>query len=489
MTHRAGARSRKAAGRHREATPHTFPRMLGFVRPYTGRMFAAGFCLSMASLANLVFPGIVRELVDGVFVHRDERALNTAACCLVGVFALQAAFNYCQTYLIAWIGERIVVDLRNAMYSHLQSLSMRYYGEQRTGELMSRLTNDVDAVQNTVSGNLLSLLQQIVTLLGSTVIVFVLDWHLALLMLAVSPSIAVCGAVFGRRLGRLARLAQEGLGIATTLLEETLANERVVQAFGREGHEIARFDMLLQHVFSLTLRRIRVRAGFIALVNFLTYISITLVLWFGSREVMDGRLTPGGLISFLFYIFLIAGPLGNLANIYAQAREALGAAERIFEVLDTPADIVDAPDAITLPRVAGSIAFERVHFSYVARVEVLRSVSFTVEAGQMVALVGPSGAGKTTIASLIPRFFEPTGGRIAVDGVDVRQATSSSCAGRSPWCPRSPCCSACPCARTLRTAGLKPAKARFAPRQPPRMRTTLSWPCLKGMTRWWESVA
>lgn len=448
MVERGARRGRRAVqdesgegqARHRfnRADAPVFRRLLGYVRPHLTRMILAAFSLLMVSLMSLVFPWIVRSLVDSVFVRHDEHTLNLITLALFGVFLLQALFNYTQTYLIAWIGERIVADLRQDLFAHLQALSPAFYGERRTGELMSRVTNDVNAVQNTVSGNLLSLLQQVVTLTGSIVIIFYLDWRLSLLMLLVAPPIALSAAFFGRWLSHIARRVQESLGDATTVLAEALANVRVVQAFTREPYEVGRFGGLIERVFTLTLQRIRVRAVFTALITFLTFAAITAVLWFGGREVLAGRLTPGGLISFLFYIFLIAGPMGALTNLYGQAQEAMGAARRIFEVLDTPRDIRDRPGARPLPPLRGDLTFDDVWFGYLPDRDVLKGVSFGVEAGRMAALVGPSGAGKTTIGSLIPRFYEPARGAITLDGIDIRTATLVSLRGQIAVVPQEP---------------------------------------------------
>jgi subfamily B ATP-binding cassette protein MsbA len=415
-----------------------FRRLLAFVRPYTRRLALAALCLLGVSIASLVFPWVVRSLVDSVFLHHDERTLNLIALALFAVFVLQAILNFGQTYLISWVGERIVADLRRHIYDHLTSLSLSFYSESRTGELMSRVTNDVNAVQTAVSGNLLSLLQQVVTLFGSLAIIFYLDWRLSLLMLVVTPMLAFCGAFFGRWLGRIARQVQAALGEATTVLEETLGNMRVVQSFTREQYESQRFGGMVERVFVLTLGRIRVRASFVSLISFLAFGSITLVLWFGGREVLHGDLTPGGLISFLFYIFLIAGPLGTLANLYSQIRESMGAATRIFELLDTPPAITDRPGARSPATTEGRVTFVDVRFSYAVGHEVLRGVSFTMEPGAMVALVGPSGAGKTTIATLIPRFYDPDSGSVTVDGVDIRDLTLQSLRAQLAVVPQEP---------------------------------------------------
>jgi ATP-binding cassette, subfamily B, bacterial MsbA len=446
MMQRGRGRRRRERGGPGDEPPHrlstkdigSFRRLLVYVRPYWRRMIAAACFLLGSTLLNLVFPWIVRSLVDSVFVHHDERTLNLIAGGLFGVFAVQAALNFGQIYLIAWIGERIVVDLRRGLYRRLQLLSASFYNERRTGELLSRVTNDVSAVQTVVSNNLLSLLEQLVTLTGSLVVIFYLDWRLSLLLLVVAPPIAFSAAGFGGRLHRLGRSVQEGLGDSTTVLEETIANVRIVQSFTREDYEIGRYGALLERVFALTLRRAQVRAAFAATITFLGFGAITAVLWFGGHEVLSGRLSPGGLISFLFYVFFIAGPLGTLTNLYGQAQEAMGAAGRIFEILDTPPAIADRPGARPLPPLARDLTFEHVTFGYDPARTVLRDLSFTLPAGHMVALVGPSGAGKTTVTALIPRFYEPDSGRIAVDGMDIGEATLESLRGQIAIVPQEP---------------------------------------------------
>ena len=267
---RGTGRRRPAAkadeGQHRlsRADAGAFRRLLRYVRPHLGRMLIAAFSLLVATLLSLIFPWIIRNLVDSVFVHHDANTLNLITLGLFGVFIGQAAFNFVQNYLIAWIGERIVVDLRRDLYRHLQTLPPDFYADRRTGELLSRITNDVNAVQNTVSNNLLNLMQEVVTLVGSMAIIFYLDWRLSLLLLVVAPLIAFSAALFGRALNRTSRKVQEGLGDATAVLEETIANMRVVQAFTRERYELGRFGDLLEHVFALTLTRIRIRAAFVA---------------------------------------------------------------------------------------------------------------------------------------------------------------------------------------------------------------------------------
>ncbi|HWE61433.1 MAG TPA: ABC transporter transmembrane domain-containing protein [Chloroflexota bacterium] len=435
---RRGRGRPEARHQFRRGDVGSFQRLLRYVRPYTGRLVLATISLLIATGMSLVFPWIVRSLVDSVFVHHDEHMLNLITAGLFGVFAVQAIFNYIQTYLVAWIGERVVVQLRRELFDHLQLLAPDFYDEHRTGELISRVTNDVSAVQTTVSNNLLSLLQQVVTLTGSLFVIFYLDWRLSLLLLVVVPVIVGTAAVLGRRLDRIARRVQESLGEATTVLQEALSNIRIVQAFTRERYEMDRFGTYIERAFNLALRRIRLRAALSAVIMFLAFGAITAVLWYGGHEVLQGHLTPGGLISFLFYLILVAGPLGTLIGLYAQAREAMGAAGRIFEVLDTPPTIHDRPGATPLPPLREHLAFSDVRFHYIPEREVLLGISFTLEVGRVLALVGPSGAGKTTIASLIPRFYEPSSGVISVDGQDIRAATLASLRGQIALVPQEP---------------------------------------------------
>ena len=417
-------------------------RLLALSRPHLWRLALAGLCLLVSSASFLAIPYVIRPLIDSVFVHHDAAALDRVTLTLIGVVVVTAAFGYGRGYLLAYTGTRIVSDLRVRLYTHLQGLSLSFYDERRTGEIMSRVTADTTLVQTVITNNLLSLVQQVFTLAVVVVIVLVTDWRLALLALAVVPLLVVMGLLVGRRTRTLSKQAQEQLAEASTVLEETLSATRVVKAFGRERYELGRYAGAVGRSFSITVSAARLRALFEAVMTTAGFAAVAVVLWFGGHEVLARRLTPGGLISFLFYLMLLIGPLQSLASLYNEFQQALGGAARIFELLDMRPAIVDAPGAYALPVVRGHLEVRGLSFAYGADGHlgsvVLDGVDLTAAPGQVVALVGPSGAGKTTLVSLLPRFYDLTAGRITIDGHDITGVTQESLRAVMAIVPQEP---------------------------------------------------
>ena len=407
--------------------PHTLRRLFGLARRYWGRLALAGVALLVSSLLSLSMPWLIQQLIDSVLVRRSVDLLGQVAVGLIAIFVVQAGFNFVHTYNLAYTGERLVADLRRRLFAHLQTLSLSFYDNQRVGELTSRLSNDVTVVQAGITGNLLGLLSQAVTLVGGVLIIVSTDWRLLIVALVILPPLLFIGAWFGRRLERTSTQAQAALGTATTVLEETLGAPRIVKAFGREGYEVDRYSTAVEESFRLAMRRARLRAVFVPLISFLSLAALAVVLWFGGQEVLAGRITPGQLVALLLYMMMVAGPMAGLAGVYAQFQEASGAGVRLFELLDTLPTVAEAPDAVPLPGPArGAVVFEAVQFAYQGGPPVLKGISLHIAPGEVVALVGPSGAGKTTLAGLIPRFYDPQAGRVTLDGHDLRGLTLKS---------------------------------------------------------------
>ena len=404
----------------------SYGRILAYVRPYRLPLAGAAVSLVLTSLFSLGMPWAVQKLVDSVIVGQNMAQLNRIALILAGILGARAVLSAAYTYVISWIGERVVADLRRGLYEHLMDLSLRFFDSQRVGEIISRLANDVQIIQNAATNNLVILLQEIVTAVGVIAVVWAMDWRLTALMAVTTPGMVLITRVMGRRIRHITRLVQNTLAEASAVVEETVSGIRTVKSFAREEHEINRFGNKVTTLFKAAMQRARVYATLGPLISLLMYGSLALVLWFGGREVLAGRLTAGQLIAFLFYATMLTGPLGGMASLYGQVQTALGAAERVFELLDTRPDIVDDPQAEPLPSITGHVTFDDVSFEYDPRQPVLRNITLEARPGQVVALVGPSGVGKTTLVNLIPRFYDPTAGRITIDDHDVRRVTLRS---------------------------------------------------------------
>ncbi len=420
-------------------------RIIGLMRPYWRSMLLALLLLTGTSLLSLALPWVMRWLVDSVFVTGDLAQLDRIARWLLGVSALQSSLSIGHRYLIARVGQRIMADLRLQVYTHIQRLPLGFFTTRRTGELVSRVSADVTVVQEALTDTPITLLRQSVTLVGGLTLMIIMNWHLTLLVLLLIPPIVIVSSLFGRRLQRISATVQDRVADATVTLEEMLSGIRVVKSFVREDYERTRFAAQVEQTYTTAMQRARVRSLFGPLVGLLGFGMVTLLLWYGGRQVVQGALTPGEMIAFVFYMMLVIGPLDDFAGLYGRLREAMGAGQRLFELLDTPPEPYTTPaDTMPLPVLQGAVRFEQVGFSYelaatdaapgaqhnnviapgegtMTVVPVLSAINFDVVPGQTVALVGPSGAGKTTLVNLIPRFFTPTSGRILFDGYDAQQ--------------------------------------------------------------------
>lgn len=401
-------------------------RLFSYLRPYWGRMALALLALLAASGVGLIFPLLIVQLLDSVTHAQDYAPLNRLALTLVGLFLAQAVFSFGQSYLLTWIGEHIVIDLRTSLYAHLQRLSLDFYAVRRVGEIVSRLSSDVTQMRAMLTTNITTLLNQIVTLIGSVVVVLSLNANLTLFILALVPILLVVAFVFGGRIQRASTGVQDQLADSTTVAEEGLQGIRVVKSFGREIYETARYTAAIDKTFQASLRMAVYNSLFQSVMMFLGFGSIAALIWYGGREVIDGRLTLAMISGFLIYGISIAASLGGLGGLYAQLRAAVGGVQRVFDLLDMQPSVQDAPGAGALPDTQGRITFEQVSFSYEESVPVIQDVSLELKAGEILALVGPSGAGKSTILNLIPRFYDPTQGRILIDGQDLREVTQES---------------------------------------------------------------
>ena len=348
--------------------------------------------------------------------------LNQVALALVGIIALQAVLNLVQTYQMAFVGERVVADMRTQVYAHIQRMSLSFFNDRRVGEITSRVTNDVTTIQATATSSIASFLQTLLQFVGALVLMCILSWQLTGLVLVLAPVMVALGVWFGRRVRRLSTEVQDKLADASSVLEETVSGVRIVQSFAREPYEVRRFSKAVEETFAVAMRRARVRAIFEPLLTLLGFGGLVLVLWIGGRLVQSGSLRPGDLLSMLLYGGSIAGAMSGFTSLFTQLQQALGATQRVFELLDTTPEITSKPGAPPLPAISGYVRLEGIGFRYREGAPlVLEDITLEAHPGQRVALVGPSGAGKTTLVNLLPRFYDVADEKITIDGYDIRE--------------------------------------------------------------------
>ena len=401
-------------------------RILKFIRPYLGRLIAAGFCTVMTAAANLYVPWIVRDVIDKVFQNKDSDLLNLISLGIVVIFFARGIFYYGQSYLMNYVGESIVIDVRGIVYRKLMTLSTHFFDTNKLGTIMSYVTNDVAALQGAMVANSIEIITETSVLIGSVGAMVYLDWKLTLFTFCTFPVVLFFMDFFGKKIRKSGHRIQQATADITSILQETLAATRVVKSFVREPYEIARFDQQNKANFYANLKSAKLMGTLSPVIEFIAALGVTAIIWFGGRSVIGGDITAGSLVAFLVYAINISNPIKRIARVLGSIQKALAAAERVFYIMDLTDTIPQKPDAITLPSVEGNVEFRHVSFAYNKGETILHDVSFSAKPGQAIALVGPSGAGKSTVASLLPRFYDVTEGAIFVDGHDVRDVTLAS---------------------------------------------------------------
>jgi ATP-binding cassette, subfamily B, bacterial MsbA len=391
-------------------------------RPYLPLFALAFICLIGAGGLALFYPYFVGKLLGSVFTSREAGQLNWILKILIVILCVQSAFSFGRTYLLNYIGERLVSDVRQDLYSHLLRLSVNFFANRRTGELTSRIASDVTTIQSTSTTSLAEALRQTINFIGGSCFMFWINWKLSCLLLGLIPLMVLSFAIFGRNIRRRSTKVQDALAEANAILDETIAGIRTVQSFARERYEVNRYDSHIRRSLREALRRAVARGAFNALIVLVLFGGFVVLLWYSGNQVINGSLSAEQLIQFLFYTAWVGGSLGSLSEFYGEFNQAIGASRRVVELFNTPPEIADAPNATAVKDVRGLVEVQNVTFSYPGRPDarVLDGVSITARPGEVIALVGPSGAGKSTLISLIPRFYDVTGGAIAVDGLDIR---------------------------------------------------------------------
>lgn len=403
-----------------------YKRLLTYIKPYLGRLGLAVICIIIASGANLYLPWIIKDMIDKVLAEKDMAMLNIISVSIVVVFAIRGFFYFWQSYLVSYIGQRVVVDVREVMFRKFQRMPMAYFDKHQTGETMSYVTNDVSAIQAALVDNLIEFFTEAAILVGSIVLMLYIDWKLTLLTLITVPMVGYAMKIFGKKIKRAGALIQERMADITALLQESISSIRVVKSFVREDYEMERFKAENLLNFQAVMKNVQLTSMLTPTVEFLAAVAVTFIVWFGGYEVVQGIMSAGSLVAFLTYAVNLANPVKRLSRIYGRMQQAMAAIDRIFSVLDLEETVNDKPNAITLPKVSGRVTVENITFSYDDKHNALENVSFEVTPGQMIAFVGPSGAGKSTIANLIPRFYDVQQGAIKIDGYDIRDVTLNS---------------------------------------------------------------
>lgn len=417
-------------GRNREPLDFSLlQRAFSFTKPYRLQLTVGMIATVLASVLALALPLLARELFNEAFTQADAGtarfSLNLILGLMLGLFALEAVFGFLRSYLLGLTGEGVVADLRTALFSHLLSLSPAFFQSRRTGELTSRLTSDVTTVQGAVSQTLAHFTSQAVSLIGGIVVLLFINAQLTLFLLGVVPLVLVVALVFGRFLRRISTRFQDSVAAANANAEEALGGIRVVKSFVAERFEAERYSSLIAQSFALARRRALGRALFIPGVGLLVFSGIAFVLWYGSRQVLAGALQPGDLVAFLILTITIGAAVGTLSGLYSELQQAVGASRRIFELLDERTDLPEPEQPVELGRIEGEVRFDGVDFAYADGEPVLHDIDLLTRPGEVVALVGPSGAGKTSLVMLVPRFFDPLAGRVTLDGHDLRSLSSA----------------------------------------------------------------
>ncbi len=386
----------------------------------------AVICIIMAAGANLYLPWIIKDMIDDVLMSKDMLMLNLIAAGILIVMFTRGVFYYGQSYLVSYVGQRVIIDVRSVLFRKFQRMPLSYYDKQQTGTVMSYITNDVAVMQSAIVDNLIELVTEGSILIGSLAMMIYLDWKLSLLTLMTIPLVGFAMKIFGRKLKRSSTVIQERAAEITSLLQESISAIRVVKSFVRETYEIKRFEEQNWRNFQAAMKNVKLTSLLTPTVEFLAAIAVTFIVWFGGYEVVNEVITAGELVAFLTYAVNLANPVKRLSRVYAAIQKAMAAAERVFSIMDLDEVITDKPGAKELPPIKGQVEFKDITFSYKEGQPALQHISLKAEPGQMIALVGPSGSGKSTIANLIPRFYDVDSGTITIDGQDIRDVTSDS---------------------------------------------------------------
>ena len=401
-------------------------RLYHLLRPHKRSLVIAMFSMVMVSIFGSAQAFIIKPLIDKIFIDKDALMLNLLPIALVSVFILKGIFYYTYTSVLDITGQLIIKDLREAIFKHIHSLPIAFFHKMPTGELMSRVVNDATLIQTAVSRALVGVLKDVVQVVGLLVVIFYMNWQLALMSIIFLPLAFIPVVHFGKKFRKLSITNQQTVAQISNLLHETITGQRIVKAFGMEKHEQGRFRNVIDKLFGVIVKDIKINSLQHPLMEGLGGVGIAAVIWYGGHQVLVGESTPGTFIAFLASLIMIYEPIKGISNINSPVQQGIAAATRVFDLLDTKPAITNKPGANELPPFKDYIKLNNISFSYDGAVDVLKNINLNIKAGEVVALVGSSGGGKTTMANLVPRFYDVTKGQILVDGFDIKDVTFQS---------------------------------------------------------------
>lgn len=401
-------------------------RILSYIKPYMHRLIFAMFCTIMAAAGNLYIPWIIKDMIDEVLADKNGTMLNWIAASIIAIFVVRGLFWYGQNYLMSYVGQSVIIDIRAAVFKKLQRLSVSFYDKNKTGTIMSYVTNDVNALQSAMVENTIEMITEGFILIGSVVAMIYLDWRLTLFTVCTFPVVLWFMEFFGKKIRKTGGRIQECTADITSVLQESVASARVIKSFVREDYEVDRFDVENRANLRANMKNAQLMATLTPVVELVAAIGVTMIIWYGGNNVINGTITAGSLVAFLTYAVNISNPIKRLTRVIGNIQKALAAAQRVFMIIDMPEEIAESRDAKQLPEVSGKVEFKNVSFAYDDKGNVITDLSFSVKPGEVIAIVGPSGAGKSTIANLLPRFYDVNKGDIKIDGHSVREVTLDS---------------------------------------------------------------
>jgi subfamily B ATP-binding cassette protein MsbA len=403
-----------------------YKRILGFIKPYRSWLASAMVCMVMVSILTAGQAYMLKPLVNEIFFNKDHFMLMVLPPVLILLFFFKGIFDYSYKYLLQKVGQSVIRDLRNKLYGHIQSLSLSFFHKTPTGELISRIISDVTLIQGAVSNVLVGILKDTTTVIALIGVILYLNWQLALMSMVLFPIIVYPIVKFGRKHRKLSFKNQQTTAQVSNILYETITGNRIVKAFCTEKYEKDRFAAMLDHLFKIIMRDTRIKAVAHPLMEFFAGIGIALVLWYGGNQVLNGISTPGDFFSFMAALIMVYEPLKGISKINSTLQQGIAATERVFDILDIETDVTEKKEAVELSPIQESIGFHSASFQYDEKIKVLKNIDLQVKAGEVLALVGSSGGGKSTLVNLIPRFFDVSSGAITIDNTDIREVTLKS---------------------------------------------------------------